>query len=114
MHAGQCTQQTTLNPDSYHVLPGYFSTVGQTILVGRGFTSADNGSHHVAIVNRLLAEREWPGQSAIGHRIKTGDIEDWATVVGVVGTSTVTISNPLPALTSTCPKPTIPRPRWSS
>jgi predicted permease len=85
VHADDCLRQTTLNPDSYHVTPGYFSTVGQTILEGRDFTSADNGERHVAIVNRALAEREWPGQSAIGHRVKTGDIEEWTTVVGVVG-----------------------------
>ncbi|HEY1808774.1 MAG TPA: ABC transporter permease, partial [Acidobacteriaceae bacterium] len=84
VHAENCLQQTTLNPDSYHILPGYFSTVGQPILEGRGFTSADNGQRHVAIVNQFLAQREWPGQSAIGHRVKTGDIEEWATVVGVV------------------------------
>lgn len=85
VHAEHCVQQTTLNPDSYHVTPDYFSTVGQTVLEGRDFTSADNGSRHVAVVNRLLAEREWPGESAIGHRVKTGDIKSWATVVGVVG-----------------------------
>jgi predicted permease len=85
LHAENCLQQTTLNPDSYHILPGYFATVGQPILEGRGFTSADNGQRHVAIVNQFLAEREWPGQSAIGHRVKTGDIQEWATVVGVVG-----------------------------
>lgn len=85
VHADQCRQQTTLNPDSYHVTPGYFVTVGQNILEGRDFTRADNGQRHVAIVNRFLAEREWPGQSAIGHRVKTGDIEGWATVIGVVG-----------------------------
>jgi putative ABC transport system permease protein len=85
MHADNCLKQTTLNPDSYHITPGYFSTVGQTLLSGRGFTSADNGQRHVAIVNQFLAEREWPGGSAIGHRIKTGDIQEWATVVGVVG-----------------------------
>ena len=85
VHAENCLQQTTLNPDSYHLLPGYFATVGQPILEGRDFTSADNGQRHVAIVNQFLAQREWPGQSAIGHRVKTGDIEEWATVVGVVG-----------------------------
>lgn len=85
LHADDCQQQTALNPDSYHILPGYFATVGQPVLEGRGFTSADNGQRHVAIVNRFLADREWPGQSAIGHRVKTGDIEDWATIVGVVG-----------------------------
>jgi len=85
VHVNNCQKQTTLNPNSYHVLPGYFATVGQTLLAGRGFTSADNGQRHVVIVNQFLAEREWPGESAIGHRIKTGDIEEWATVVGVVG-----------------------------
>jgi predicted permease len=84
-HPDQCQQHATLNPDSYHVTPGYFSTVGQPLLQGRDFTTRDNGERHVAIVNRLLAEREWPGQDAIGHRIKTGEINDWATVVGVVG-----------------------------
>jgi predicted permease len=83
-HADNCQQQTALNPDSYHVLPGYFATAGQTVLEGRGFTSADNGQRHVVVINHFLAEREWPGESAIGHRIKTGDIEAWATVVGVV------------------------------
>lgn len=85
VHVNNCQKQTALNPNSYHVLPGYFATVGQTLLAGRGFTSADNGQRHVVIVNQFLAEREWPGESAIGHRIKTGDIEEWATVVGVVG-----------------------------
>lgn len=57
---------------------------------GRDFNAADDGRNHVAIVNQALAEREWPGQSALGHRVHTGEIhveqgESWATVVGVVG-----------------------------
>ena len=84
-HPDQCQKHVTLNPDFYHVTPGYFSTVSQPLLEGRDFTSADNGQRHVAIVNRALAEREWPGQSAIGHRVFAGIIEDWATVVAVVG-----------------------------
>jgi predicted permease len=84
-HPDQCGKHATLNPDSYHITPGYFATVGQPLLGGRDFTSADNGQHHVAIVNRALAEREWPGESAIGHRIFAGNIENWATVIGVVG-----------------------------
>jgi predicted permease len=84
-HPDQCQKHVTVNPDFYHVTPGYFSTVRQPLLEGRDFTSADNGDRHVAIVNRALAEREWPGQSAIGHRVFAGIIEDWATVVGVVG-----------------------------
>jgi predicted permease len=84
-HPDECQHHITLHPNSYHVTPGYFATVGQAMLAGRDFNDADNGSRHVAIVNRLLAEREWPGQSAIGHRVWTGDFQDWAIVIGVVG-----------------------------
>ena len=84
-HPEQCQQHSSVNPDSYKITPGYFSTIGQPLVTGRDFTSADNRGHHVVIVNQALAEREWPGQSAIGHRIWTGTIEDWATVIGVVG-----------------------------
>ncbi len=84
-HPDQCGKQASLNPDFYHVTPGYFSTIRQPLLAGRDFSSADNSQRHVAIVNRALAEREWPGQSAIGRRIFAGDTQAWATVVGVVG-----------------------------
>jgi predicted permease len=91
-HPEQCKQQVNTNPNSYAISPAYFSTIGQTLLEGRDFTSADDGRDHVVIVNQALAAREWPGESALGHRIHTGEIhvaeaegESWATVVGVVG-----------------------------
>jgi len=89
-HPEQCKQQATINPNSYAVSPGYFSTVGQPLLQGRDFNAGDDGRNHVVIVNEALAAREWPGQSAIGHRVHTGEIhvpngESWATVIGVVG-----------------------------
>ena len=65
------------------VLPRYFATVGQAIRAGRDFTSADRaGSVPVVIVNQHLADRQWPGQSALGRRLRFGD--DLLTVVGVV------------------------------
>jgi predicted permease len=86
----QCRQQVNINPNSYAISPGYFSTINQALLEGRDFNAADDGRNHVVIVNQALAEREWPGQSALGHRVHTGEIhveqgESWATVVGVVG-----------------------------
>lgn len=89
-HPEQCKRQVNINPNSYAISPGYFSTIGQTLLEGRDFTSADDGRDHVVIVNQALAAREWPGESALGHRVHTGEIhipegESWATVVGVVG-----------------------------
>ncbi len=89
-HPDQCKQQVNINPNSYAVSPGYFATIGQALLNGRDFNPADDGRNHVAIVNQALAAREWPGQSALGHRVLTGEIytgegETWSTVVGVVG-----------------------------
>ena len=89
-HPEQCERQVTINPDSYAITPGYFATVGQALLEGRDFTTADDGRDHVAIVNQALAAREWPAHSAIGRRVSTGEIHvpegrNWATVVGVVG-----------------------------
>ena len=89
-HPEQCKQQVNINPNSYAISPGYFSAIGQALLEGRDFNAADDGRNHVVIVNKALSTREWPGQSALGHRVHTGEIhlkqgESWATVVGVVG-----------------------------
>jgi predicted permease len=90
MHPERCRRPVNINPNSYAISPAYFSTIGQSLLEGRGFNAADDGRNHVAIVNQALAAREWPGQSPLGHRVRTGEIhagdgESWATVVGVVG-----------------------------
>jgi hypothetical protein len=89
-HPEQCKQQVNINPNSYAISPGYFLAIGQALLEGRDFNAADDGRNHVVIVNKALSAREWPGQSALGHRVHTGEIhvkqgESWATVVGVVG-----------------------------
>jgi len=65
--------------------PGYFATAGIPLLAGRGFTESDGPqSEPVAIVNDLLAETYWPGQSAIGRQIRSSAREPWRRIVGVV------------------------------
>ncbi len=58
------------------------------VLRGRVFTESDNAnSQLVAIVNRKMAERFWPGQDPIGKRLRRGLPETstpWMTVVGEV------------------------------
>jgi predicted permease len=70
------------------VLPGYFGAMSISQLEGRDFTDADGASApHVAIVNRSLANRRWPGESPIGRRIHLpgpGRIQAPITIVGVV------------------------------
>jgi predicted permease len=51
------------------VTPGYFSTMGVSILRGRGLTAADTEtSQPVAVVNETFANKLWPGQDPLGKR----------------------------------------------
>ncbi len=64
--------------------PGYFHAMGFTLLRGRMFTDADApGAQRVVIIDRLLADRYWPGQDPIGKQITRNDPKPW-TIVGVV------------------------------
>jgi len=69
------------------VTDGFFRTMGIPLIQGRDFAEADRaGSLPVAIVSQELARRAWPGQSAIGRRLRIyGPPDVWVTVVGVVG-----------------------------
>ena len=59
--------------------PGYFSTVGTPILLGRDFDLHDSGrAEKVVIVNESLARQALPGRNPIGHRL------DGAEIIGMV------------------------------
>ena len=66
--------------------PGYFATLGIPILKGRDFADTDNeNAPLVAVVNDALARASFPGQDAIGHRIRSGyDGTGFMAIVGVV------------------------------
>jgi len=68
------------------VSSGYFRTLQIPLLQGREFDDRDvPDSESVAIVDERFALRYWPGQSALGRRIKqTGGSERPLVVVGVV------------------------------
>ncbi len=62
----------------------YFRAMGISLRQGRVFTAEDReGSPLVAVVNETMARSYWPGQAAIGKRIKWGD-RDWMAIIGVV------------------------------
>jgi putative ABC transport system permease protein len=74
------------------VSPGFFRTMGIPLLKGRDVSFADQREGAgVIVINRTMAEREWPGQDPIGKRVVMGTQPDdpnaWLTVVGVVGDS---------------------------
>jgi putative ABC transport system permease protein len=82
------------------VTPGYFPAMRIRLLRGRTFTESDDErTPGVVVVSRTMAERCWPGQDAIGKRLRIPlpgtpydgalDAADrnnaWLTVIGVVG-----------------------------
>jgi predicted permease len=82
----------TSDEDGAHLIAataGYFQAIGTPILAGRGFEAADRaGAQPVAVVNRTLAERLFPGQDPLGQRLRVLNPEhssEWRTIVGVAG-----------------------------
>jgi len=72
----------SMEVDRGQVGPDYLSMMRTPLLAGRDFTLADDPkAEQVAIVNKALVDRYWPGQSAIGKRIQVAG--RWFTVVGV-------------------------------
>jgi predicted permease len=81
---------TAPQADYRSLSPGALELMGIRVVEGRSFTEADGpDSTPVVLVDRRLAERAWPGASAVGRRLGvdvfvTGKPDWWATVVGVV------------------------------
>lgn len=70
---------------------GYFDTAGVTIERGREFTDADRAtSLPVAIVNQKLAQDYWPGEEAIGKRIRLPGEQRMREIVGIARTANYT------------------------
>jgi len=69
------------------VSPGHFRTLGIPLREGRDFARADApGAPLSGIVNETLARRWWPGESAVGRRVRTWGLEGpgpWIEIVGV-------------------------------
>ncbi|HEY0154184.1 MAG TPA: ABC transporter permease [Longimicrobium sp.] len=62
---------------------GFAEAMGLRLRAGRPFTAHEAAAGApVVVVSRSMAERFWPGQSALGHTVSTGG--DWRTVIGVV------------------------------
>jgi putative ABC transport system permease protein len=72
------------------VTPGYLEALRVPLLAGRFLNDQDTANTPlVAVVSKSVADRYWPGESALGKRVKRGRYESprpWLTVVGVAGT----------------------------
>jgi putative ABC transport system permease protein len=68
------------------VTPEYFRLMRVPVLRGRGFEEADaERTARVVVISAATARRYWPGEDAVGKRIRVVWDTDWRTVVGVVG-----------------------------
>lgn len=69
-----------------HVMPNVFRVLGVRVLSGRGIDSTDRAeARPVVVVSASFAKTYWPGESAIGKRVRRGAPgAPWLEVVGVV------------------------------
>jgi putative ABC transport system permease protein len=70
------------------VTSGYFETLGVPLIEGRGFDETDYDGPQVIVVSRTFEQQNYPGESALGKRVRFGPPsanEPWMTIVGVVG-----------------------------
>lgn len=84
---GRTEETDEIHVQSIGVTPGLFETINLPLLAGRDFTGQEtaNPEANVAIVNRSLAQRLWPGDSALDRQIgfKLAQNIVWLRVVGV-------------------------------
>jgi putative ABC transport system permease protein len=69
------------------ISPGYFRTVGTSLVAGRDFTWNDIfDDRAVSVVSENMAREMWgsPG-AALGKRLRVGSVDAWREIVGVVG-----------------------------
>ncbi len=72
--------------------PGYFRTVGTSLLHGRAFESADDSEGaDVAVISEAMARAYWGTSDAVGGRFRGqgSDVDAWTEVIGVVADSKV-------------------------
>jgi predicted permease len=69
----------------------FFETMGVSLVRGRGFRETDSSDMpRVAIVNEQFAQHYWPGQDALGKRLRVQDAKNpnspWVQIVGITKT----------------------------
>ncbi len=81
------TPEESINASYVVATPGYFHTMKIPLVGGRPFTAQDREeTTKVVVINETLARRHFPGESAIGKRIKIWRDEDFPReIIGVVG-----------------------------
>jgi predicted permease len=79
-----------VNADQRIVGGRYFEALDIPLISGRYFSDADRAdAPRVVVIDEYLAAQYWPGEDAVGKRLRLGPLsaasDNWLTVVGVVG-----------------------------
>ncbi len=83
---GRPDLEGTRGPNSKwrYVSPDYFRALGIELLEGRSFDGSDHAdAAPVGIIGADLAQQLWPGESALGRRVKLFNSQEWIEIVGV-------------------------------
>ena len=84
---GRTSAEDAIGVQSIAISPELFETIGVTLTEGRTFTDLEmqNPEADVVVINRELAERLWPGDSPLNHRLGFRYADDilWLRVIGV-------------------------------
>jgi putative ABC transport system permease protein len=82
-------ERDTFSVDYTEVDSGFFDAAGIQLLQGRNFDGSDlPDSPQVAIINKAMADKFWPGRDPLGRMIRRANDEDLM-VVGVVSTAKI-------------------------
>ena len=80
-----------INVDQRTVAGDYFRSMQIPLVKGRFFSPDDTpDTPRVVVIDERMADELWPGQDAVGKRIRTGGFDatpdtPWMTVIGVTG-----------------------------
>ena len=84
---GRTADGDELNVQAIGITPALFDAIGLRLEDGRGFTDQEAlaPDANVALINRHLADRLWPGLSPLDRRVgfRSGDGIQWLRIVGV-------------------------------
>jgi len=78
------------------VTPNFFQVLGIPLREGRIFGRYRKGDPLTLVISAATARHFWPGQSAIGKRVRFGTDRPWREVIGVVGDATMAVGFDLP------------------
>jgi putative ABC transport system permease protein len=70
---------------AYAISPAYLDVLQIPLLKGRGISESDGaGTIPVALVSETFAHRNFPGQDALGRRLRLERDDPWSTIIGIV------------------------------